>query len=86
MGVRKTARAGFAVRNSYSVYVLVAKRALLTNPNLLEYIEGRALRVLVAYTSTGVLLWKAAGAHECASGKFFSLRRFRDQSNRCWVA
>ncbi len=41
-------------------------------------LKDAGLRVLVGYTSTDVLLWKAAGAHDCASGKFFNLRRFTD--------
>ncbi|HUW12275.1 MAG TPA: hypothetical protein VM537_21295 [Anaerolineae bacterium] len=43
---------------------------------LINYLEAADIRVLVAYTSSDVILWKAAGASECATGKFFNLRRF----------
>jgi hypothetical protein len=38
---------------------------------------GRAgLEVTVGFTSSDIVLWKAAGAAHCATGKFFNLRRF----------
>ncbi|MDB4959854.1 MAG: hypothetical protein JWO36_7423 [Myxococcales bacterium] len=43
---------------------------------MIAALNESGLRVLVGYTSTDVLLWKVAGAHDCASGKFFNLRRF----------
>jgi hypothetical protein len=33
-------------------------------------------KVLVGCTGSDMVLWKAAGAHSCATGKFFNLRRF----------
>jgi hypothetical protein len=38
--------------------------------------EASGIRVVVAYSSTDMVLWKAAGATSCATGKFFNLRRF----------
>ncbi len=43
---------------------------------LIRYIENSEVRVLVGFTSSDVLLWKVAGATDCASGKFFNVRRF----------
>ncbi len=34
------------------------------------------VKTLVGFCGSDVLLWKAAGAHSCATGKFFNLRRF----------
>ena len=34
------------------------------------------LQVIVGFSSSDVVLWKAAGATSCATGKFFNLRRF----------
>jgi hypothetical protein len=45
---------------------------------LISDLKAAELRVLVGYSSTDVVLWKSAGAHDCASGKFFNLRRFGD--------
>ncbi len=39
-------------------------------------VERAGVRVLVGYSSTEMVLWKAAGATACATGKFFNLRRF----------
>jgi hypothetical protein len=39
-------------------------------------LESAGVRVLVAYSSSDVVLWKAAGATACATGKFFNVRRF----------
>jgi hypothetical protein len=39
-------------------------------------IESAGLPVLVACSSSDVVLWKAAGASSCATGKFANLRRF----------
>jgi len=43
---------------------------------LINALERAGKRVLVGYTSSDVLLWKAAGATACATGKFFNVRRF----------
>jgi len=43
---------------------------------LIRALEGAGLRVLVAFSSSDVLLWKMAGASDCATGKFFNLRRY----------
>jgi hypothetical protein len=43
---------------------------------LISFLENAGLRVLVGFSSTEMVLWKAAGAAACATGKFFNLRRF----------
>ncbi|MCK5269610.1 MAG: hypothetical protein KAJ46_02445 [Sedimentisphaerales bacterium] len=43
---------------------------------LINYLENSDIRVLVGYSSSDLILWKFAGASNCASGKFFNLRRF----------
>lgn len=43
---------------------------------LIHRLEQNGQRVLVGFCSTDVVLWKAAGATSCATGKFFNLRRF----------
>lgn len=43
---------------------------------LIHLLERNKQRVLVGFSSTDVVLWKAAGATDCATGKFFNLRRF----------
>ena len=44
---------------------------------LIHAIEREAeLPLIVGYTSTDAVLWKAAGASSVATGKFFNLRRF----------
>lgn len=43
---------------------------------LIQLLEASGLPVLVGCTSSDVLLWKAAGATSCATGKFANLRRF----------
>jgi hypothetical protein len=43
---------------------------------LISALEQSGQRVLVGFCSSDVLLWKAAGATSCATGKFFNLRRF----------
>jgi len=37
---------------------------------------GQHFRIMVAYSSSDVLLWKTAGAAACATGKYFNVRRF----------
>ena len=43
---------------------------------LISLLEQAGLQVLVGFSSSDVILWKAAGATSCATGKFFNLRRF----------
>jgi hypothetical protein len=46
---------------------------------LIRLLESAGLPVLVGFCSSDLILWKAAGASSCASGKFFNLRRFTRQ-------
>ena len=43
---------------------------------LIAALEDAGLRVIVGFSSSDLVLWKAAGASICATGKFFNLRRF----------
>ena len=43
---------------------------------LIASLEAAGQRVTVAACSSDMILWKAAGATNCATGKFFNLRRF----------
>jgi len=43
---------------------------------LIRYLQGTGIRVLVGFVSSDIVLWKAAQAADCATGKFFNLRRF----------
>jgi hypothetical protein len=43
---------------------------------LVRLLEGAGLKCLVGYTSSDVVLWRTAAASDCATGKFFNLRRF----------
>ncbi|MBI3827889.1 MAG: hypothetical protein HY291_00115 [Planctomycetes bacterium] len=43
---------------------------------LINELESSGMRVIVGYCSSDILLWKSAGATDCAAGKFFNLRRF----------
>jgi hypothetical protein len=43
---------------------------------LIAALEENGQRVTVGACSSDMVLWKAAGATNCASGKFFNLRRF----------
>lgn len=43
---------------------------------LVAALETAEIKVLVGFSSSDMLLWKAAGATSCATGKFFNLRRF----------
>lgn len=55
----------------------LADAAELTGAMLLiSLLEQAGLRVIVGFSSSDIVLWKAAGATSCASGKFFNLRRF----------
>ena len=43
---------------------------------LISALKSADLKVTVGFCSSDVVLWKAAGASACATGKFFNLRRF----------
>ncbi len=43
---------------------------------LIRLLSRAGYRVTVGYSSSDMLLWKHAGALNCATGKFFNLRRF----------
>lgn len=43
---------------------------------MIRSLEGADVRVLVSHSSSDLVLWKAAGASDCATGKFWNLRRF----------
>lgn len=43
---------------------------------LIAALRAAGLEVTVGFSSSDVVLWKAAGATHCATGKFFNLRRF----------
>lgn len=43
---------------------------------LIKELENTGRRVIVSHCSSDMILFKAAGATSCASGKFFNLRRF----------
>jgi hypothetical protein len=43
---------------------------------LIRLLEENGINVLVAYSSSDIVLWKEAGAKSLASGKYFNLRRF----------
>jgi hypothetical protein len=43
---------------------------------LISLLEGADLPVIVGFCSSDLVLWKAAGASWCSTGKFFNLRRF----------
>jgi hypothetical protein len=45
---------------------------------LINSLETAGLRVLIGCSSSDVILWKAAGATSCATGKFANLRRFTE--------
>lgn len=42
----------------------------------IRLLEDAGMQVLVGYCSSDIILWKEAGASNCATGKFFNLRRF----------
>lgn len=46
---------------------------------LINALERNNIPVVVGFCSSDIVLWKAAGASYCASGKFFNLRRFTRQ-------
>lgn len=43
---------------------------------LIRLLEAGGQRVLVSFSGIDMVLWKAAGASDAASGKYFNLRRF----------
>jgi hypothetical protein len=43
---------------------------------LIAMLRQTGMRITVGFTSADMLLWKYAGAENCATGKFFNLRRF----------
>lgn len=43
---------------------------------LISAFEQNDLRVIVGFSSSDFVLWKAAGASICATGKYFNLRRY----------
>lgn len=43
---------------------------------LVSALQQADMSVLVGFCSSDIVLWKAAGAASCATGKFFNLRRF----------
>jgi hypothetical protein len=43
---------------------------------LIRLLENSGINVTVGFSSSDLILWKAAGASSCATGKFFNLRRF----------
>lgn len=43
---------------------------------LIASLSNAEIDVIVGFCSSDVVLWKAAGASSCATGKFFNLRRF----------
>ncbi len=43
---------------------------------LIAALSSAEIDVIVGFCSSDVVLWKAAGASSCATGKFFNLRRF----------
>jgi hypothetical protein len=43
---------------------------------LVAALEKSGCKTLVSHCSSDMILMKAAGASDCASGKFFNLRRF----------
>jgi|GEM_PF-560373 len=49
---------------------------LLGAMHLISALERADIRVMVAYSSSDLVLWKAAGATASATGKFFNVRRF----------
>jgi hypothetical protein len=75
---------GLDCKRCYVVFVtgvdprreLAQRDDLLGCMNFIRDLESAGVRVVVGFTSTDVVLWRAAGATACATGKFFNLRRF----------
>jgi hypothetical protein len=49
---------------------------LLGSMQLIRELKNTGRRVVIAFCSSDMLLYKCAGADSCATGKFFNLRRF----------
>lgn len=73
--------------NSSHIYLVLVSRAeprrelieveeIKGAMRLIAAMQAAGLEVTVGFSSSDVLLWKAAGASHCATGKFFNLRRF----------
>ncbi len=68
----------------YLVFVGTTEpRRELSNPEelkgamrLISTLEKNDLNVIVGFSSSDFVLWKAAGASVCATGKYFNLRRY----------
>ncbi len=55
---------------------LVEVEAIKGAMRLIAALSNAEIDVIVGFCSSDVVLWKAAGASSCATGKFFNLRRF----------
>jgi hypothetical protein len=55
---------------------LIAVEEVKGAMRLIAAMQASGLEVTVGFSSSDILLWKAAGASHCATGKFFNLRRF----------
>ncbi len=55
---------------------LASEISLAETMKLISALEGTGKPVIVSHCSSDMLLFKAAGATSCATGKFFNLRRF----------
>jgi hypothetical protein len=55
---------------------LTSEISLAETMRLISVLEGTGKPVIVSHCSSDMLLFKAAGATSCATGKFFNLRRF----------
>lgn len=57
-------------------FEITDEAALLAAMRFIDILKRAGLRIIVSNASSDLLLWKAAGADDCATGKFFNLRRF----------
>lgn len=55
---------------------LGASDELEAGVKLISELKKTGMKVLIGFCSAEMVLWKAAGAESCATGKFFNLRRF----------
>lgn len=55
---------------------LAASDQLSSAARLVAELKRTGLKILVGFCAADMLIWKAAGADSCATGKFFNLRRF----------
>ena len=51
-------------------------QSLMGAMRLIRHLEKAGISVLAGFSSSDLILWKAAGASACATGKYFNLRRF----------